>query len=82
MQEMFDQDTSDRDYYDKYLLKDSSDWNLSKARKQLRTDKEWKSKMSGVFDPKPSLVLMDTRQGNGGTGDNRLSPSFACGMLR
>jgi predicted helicase len=45
MQEMFDQDTSDRDYSDKYLLKDSSDWNLSKARKQLRTDKEWKSKI-------------------------------------
>ncbi len=33
-------------------------------------DTEWKSKMSGIFDPKPAKVLMDTRQGNGGTGDN------------
>lgn len=30
----------------------------------------WKSKMSAVFDPKPAAVLMDARQGNGGTGDN------------
>jgi hypothetical protein len=33
-------------------------------------DAVWKEKMSGVFDPKPGFVLMDTRQGNGGTGDN------------
>ncbi len=30
----------------------------------------WKGKMSAVFDPKPAAVLMDARQGNGGTGDN------------
>jgi hypothetical protein len=30
----------------------------------------WKTKMSSVFDPKPAMVLMDARQGNGGTGDN------------
>ncbi|MGZ3453943.1 MAG: hypothetical protein ACXVEF_30335 [Polyangiales bacterium] len=30
----------------------------------------WKPKMSSVFDPKPAKVLMDARQGNGGTGDN------------
>lgn len=33
-------------------------------------DEVWKTKMSSVFDPKPAMVLMDTRQGNGGTGDN------------
>jgi predicted helicase len=45
MQEMFNRDTSDRDYAEKYSLKDNRDWNLSEARKQLRTDKEWKSKL-------------------------------------
>jgi hypothetical protein len=30
----------------------------------------WQGKMSGIFDPKPALVLMDARQGNGGYGSN------------
>jgi hypothetical protein len=30
----------------------------------------WKGKFTTVFDAKPAMVLMDTRQGNGGTGDN------------
>jgi hypothetical protein len=30
----------------------------------------WKSKWTSVFEPKPAMVLLDARQGNGGTGDN------------
>jgi len=30
----------------------------------------WKDKFTSVFSEKPAMVLMDTRQGNGGTGDN------------
>lgn len=30
----------------------------------------WKNKFTTVFNDKPGMVLMDTRQGNGGTGDN------------
>lgn len=30
----------------------------------------WQGKMSGIFDPKPAMVLMDARQGNGGYGNN------------
>lgn len=33
-------------------------------------DSVWKSKMSEVYEAKPAMVLMDARQGNGGTGDN------------
>jgi hypothetical protein len=31
---------------------------------------EWPSKMTGIFEPKPAMVLMDTRQGNGGSSTN------------
>ncbi len=30
----------------------------------------WKGKFTTVFNDKPAMVLMDARQGNGGTGDN------------
>lgn len=30
----------------------------------------WQGKMTGIFDPKPAMVLMDARQGNGGYGNN------------
>ncbi len=30
----------------------------------------WKDGMSSIFTPSPAKVLMDARQGNGGTGDN------------
>ncbi len=33
-------------------------------------DGGWKGKFSEVFDAKPAMVVMDTRLGNGGTGDN------------
>jgi predicted helicase len=45
IQEMFDRDTFDRDYTEKYLLKDNRDWNLSKARQALRSDNEWQNKL-------------------------------------
>lgn len=45
IQEMFDRDTSDRDYSQKYSLKDNRDWNLGDARKELRSDSEWQNKL-------------------------------------
>ncbi len=66
MQEMFDRDTSDQDYAEKYLLKDSSDWNLRESRKALRSDYEWRDKFIDCsyrpFDNRPcyfSTVSMD-----------------------
>jgi predicted helicase len=66
IQEMFDQDTSDYDYSQKYSLKDSSDWNLRESRKALRSDDEWRDKFIDCsyrpFDNRPcyfSTVSMD-----------------------
>jgi predicted helicase len=66
MQEMFDQDTSDRDYAEKYLLKDNRDWNLGEARKELRSDSKWQNKLVNClyrpFDKRPcyfSTASMD-----------------------
>ena len=57
MQEMFDRDTSDHDYSQKYLLKDNRDWNLGDARKELRSDSEWQNKLINClyrpFDKRP-----------------------------
>jgi predicted helicase len=45
IQEMFDQNTSDHNYTQKYSLKDNRDWNISEARKELRSDNEWQNKL-------------------------------------
>jgi predicted helicase len=42
---MHDTSLSDDSLKEKYSLKDNRDWQLSKARQQIRNDKEWKSNL-------------------------------------
>ncbi len=45
IRDMKDSSTTDDELRDKYKLKDNRDWQVSSARKQLRDDKDWESKL-------------------------------------
>ena len=45
IKDMHDTSLSDDSLKEKYSLKDNRDWQLSKARQQIRNDKEWKHKI-------------------------------------
>lgn len=45
LEEMRDTSISDQEYAARYDLKDNRDWKLDKARKTIKSDAEWKSKL-------------------------------------
>ncbi|MDQ5908249.1 MAG: hypothetical protein QG599_340 [Pseudomonadota bacterium] len=45
IQEMRNNNITDRDFCELYLIKDTRDWKISKAREQLRTDQYWQQKI-------------------------------------
>ena len=45
IEEMLDESISDSEYAAKYNLKDNRDWKLEEARKAIRHDAEWQSKL-------------------------------------
>jgi predicted helicase len=45
IRDMKDSSITDDELRDKYKLKDNRDWQVSSARKQLRDDKDWESKL-------------------------------------
>ncbi len=66
IEEMRDNSISDHEYARRYMLKDNRDWKLSEARKVVRRDVDWQSKLIHClyrpFDERPcyfSTVSMD-----------------------